>query len=353
MNRKWAIGIAALSMAAASFYYWNVLRDEGYGDAFVAGNGRIEATEIDVSTKLAGRIEDILVNEGAFVTAGEPLARMQVDALEAQLEEAQARHQQALTTVGSLLAQLAARKSDHAAALAVVVQRENELALARLRLARSEKLSAGGAVSKQVFDDDRAAVRSAEAVLAVAKAQVAAAQAAVDAAQAQVVGARSGVDAAVASIVRVQADLDDSVLKSPRDGRVQYRIAQPGEVLGNGGKVLNVVDLSDVYMTFFVPETAAGRIALGAEARLVLDAAPQYVIPAKVSYVSSIAQFTPKTVETASERQKLMFRVKAQIDRGLLQKHLRQVKTGLPGMAWLKLDDNVPWPDALAVRVPE
>jgi HlyD family secretion protein len=115
--------------------------------------------------------------------------------------------------------------------------------------------------------------------------------------------------------------------------------------------VLNLVDLSDVYMTFFLPETAAGRVAIGSEARIILDAAPQYVIPAKVSFVASTAQFTPKTVETASERQKLMFRVRAQIDRDLLLRYQEQVKTGLPGVAWLKLDPNAQWPAKLTVKV--
>ena len=130
-------------------------------------------------------------------------------------------------------------------------------------------------------------------------------------------------------------------------------MAQAGEVLAAGGKVLNLVDLSDVYLTFFLPEAAAGRVAIGAEVHLVLDALPQYVIPARVSFVASTAQFTPKTVETASERQKLMFRVRAQIDRALLQKHLAVVKTGLPGVAWLRLDPATPWPDNLVLRVPE
>ncbi len=156
-----------------------------------------------------------------------------------------------------------------------------------------------------------------------------------------------------ATIARVEADIRDSQLKSPREGRVQYRIAQPGEVLPGGGKVLNLVDLSDVYMTFFLPETAVGKVALGSEARIVLDAVPQYVIPATVSFVDSTAQFTPKTVETASERQKLMFRVKANISRGLLQKHLKQIKTGLPGVTWLKLDPQAKWPANLDVNVPE
>jgi HlyD family secretion protein len=104
-------------------------------------------------------------------------------------------------------------------------------------------------------------------------------------------------------------------------------------------------------MTFFLPETVAGRVALGTEVRIVLDAAPQFVIPARVSFVASTAQFTPKTVETASERQKLMFRVRAQIDRELLLKHVQQVKTGLPGLAWVKVDAQAVWPAKLTTTL--
>jgi len=86
---------------------------------------------------------------------------------------------------------------------------------------------------------------------------------------------------------------------------------------------------------------------------VILDAAPQYVLPARVSFVASTAQFTPKTVETTSERQKLMFRVKAQIDPALLQKHMKLVKTGLPGVAWVQLDARTPWPANLEIRVPQ
>ncbi|MBH1965286.1 MAG: HlyD family efflux transporter periplasmic adaptor subunit, partial [Comamonadaceae bacterium] len=173
------------------------------------------------------------------------------------------------------------------------------------------------------------------------------------AARTQVAGARAAVAAATATLARVKADIDDSALFAPRAGRVQYRIAQPGEVLGAGGKLLNMVDLSEVYLTFFLPEAAAGRLALGSDVHIVLDAAPQYVIPARVSFVSSTAQFTPKTVETASEREKLMFRIKAQIDRELLLKHLQQVKTGVPGVAWVRLDPKQPWPPELSVKVPQ
>jgi len=133
---------------------------------------------------------------------------------------------------------------------------------------------------------------------------------------------------------------------------VQHRLAQPGEVLGAGGKVLEVIDLADVYMTVFLPETEAGALAVGGEARLVLDASPGSVVPAKVSYVAAEAQFTPKTVETANERRKLVFEVKLRLDPELLEKYGPLVKVGLPGVAYVRVRQGVAWPENLAVRLP-
>ena len=353
LKKKLLVVAAAAVVVAVAWWGWTKFANSGPGEGFVSGNGRIEATEIDIATKLPGRIEDILVREGDFVTAGQPLARMQLETLEAQRDEAFAMRQQAEHAVTAAQAQVALREADVAAAQALVGQRESELDAAQRRLARSETLSREGAASIQELDDDRARVRGIQATLAASKAQTAAARAAVEAAKAQLVGARSSVTAATASIIRIEADIRDSELRAPRDGRVQVRVAQPGEVLGSGGRVLNLIDLSDVYLTFFLPETVAGRVGLGSEVRIVLDAAPEYVIPATVSFVASAAQFTPKTVETASERQKLMFRVRAQISPELLREHLNQVKTGLPGVAWIKLDANAEWPQNLSLRVPE
>ncbi len=353
LKKKLLVVAAAAVVVALAWWGWTKFADSGPGEGFVSGNGRIEATEIDIATKLPGRIEDILVREGDFVSAGQPLARMQLETLEAQRDEALAMRQQAEHSVTAAQARVALREADVTAAQALVGQRESELDAAQRRLKRSQTLSQEGAASIQELDDDRARVRGAQATLAASKAQVAAARAAVEAAKAQLVGAQSSVHAATASINRIEADIRDSELRAPRDGRVQVRVAQPGEVLGAGGRVLNVIDLSDVYITFFLPQTVAGRVALGSEVRIILDAAPEYVIPATVSFVASAAQFTPKTVETASERQKLMFRVRAQISQELLREHLNQVKTGLPGVAWIKLDANAEWPQNLSVRVPE
>ncbi|MDR2155094.1 MAG: HlyD family efflux transporter periplasmic adaptor subunit [Burkholderiaceae bacterium] len=351
-KKKTLLLLVALALVAVGAWVWRSSQPAAVGEGFVSGNGRIEATEVDVATKMAGRVEEILAAEGDFVQVGQVLARMQIDALTAQVREARAMHRQALTGVAQAQAQVAARQSDGAAARAQVVQRESDLDSARRRLARSEILAQKGASPIQELDDDRARMRNAQAAVDAAKAQVAAADAAVQAAEANRVGAEASAKAAAATVERIDADLADSDLRAPRDGRVQLRLAQPGEVLGAGGRVLNLVDLSDVYMTFFVPESVAGRLALGAEVRVVLDVAPQFAVPARVSFVADTAQFTPKTVETVSERQKLMFRVRARIDEALLKSRLAQVKTGLPGVAWVRLDEQQPWPPQLSRLVP-
>ena len=337
------------TLVVVGLVLWNELRPSGLGEGFAAGNGRIEATEIDVATKSPGRVLEILVDEGDFVQPGQVLARMDTEVLQAQLARAQLRQgENAILTAQALVAQ---RESEKAAAEAGVAQRQAELTAARKRYQRTETLVARYAMPRQQLDDHLAAMQSAEAALAAARSQVLSATAGIAAARSQVIEAQSAVEAAQAGVDRLQADIRDSELKSDRLARVQYRVAQPGEVLGAGGRLLNLVDLADVYMTFFLPERQAGRVAIGAEARLVVDAAPQYVIPARISYVASVAQFTPKTVETESEREKLMFRVKARIDPQLLKRHMEQVKTGLPGMAYLKLDADAQWPAQLQINV--
>lgn len=288
------------------------------------------------------------MQEGDFVEPGQVLARIKVSALEAQLREIQAQQRQAQDGIATAEAQVAMRISEKAAAAAMVEQRETELVAAKNRLARTEILAKDGAVSKQQLDDERADVKSVAAVLSAARAQVDSAQSAIVAARSQVSSAHSQVDAIKATIERINFDIEDAQLKAPLKARVQFLVAQPGEMIAAGGRVMNLIDLSDVYMTFFLPETVAGRIAIGTEVRIVLDAAKNVVIPAKVSFVADTAQFTPKTVETESERQKLMFRIKAKIDPVLLQKYIQQVKTGLPGVAYIKIDENAPWPAFLS-----
>ncbi len=344
--------LATLVIAVIAIIWW-MLRPPGLPASIVTGNGRIEATEIDIATKMPGRIEEILAREGDFVETGQVLARMDIHVLLAQQSEAQAQVHQAESARQTAKAIIVQRESEHNAALAVVAQRSAEYAAASKRLKRSQRLVGEGATPQQEVDDDNARVLGMQAAIRAAEAQVAAAGAGIEASKSQELQSKSVIEAAKATVTRLQADIDDSVLKAPRNGRVQYRVAEPGEVLSAGGRVLNMVDLADVYMTFFLPTEAAGKVALGSDIHLVLDAVPDYVIPAKASFVASVAQFTPKTVETESERLKLMFRVRARLDPELLKLHLSQVKTGVPGKAYLNLDPATPWPAELAVKLPK
>ncbi|EEX87734.1 MULTISPECIES: HlyD family secretion protein [Brucella] len=350
-RKQWIVAGAIVVLAAGGYYALQAMNGSGLPDGIASGNGRVEAVEIDISTKSPGRIREIFANEGSFVKAGDVLARMDTDQLESQYRQAKAQLRRAEIGIDTAQSFVTQRQAEHAAAEATVAQREAQLDAAQRRLARSRQLSESRTVSQQVLDDDRATAQGAEAAVGAAKAQLAATDAAIGAAKAQVVDAQASVEAAKAAIAAIEADLRDATLTAPKPGRVQYRVAQPGEVLSAGGRVLNLVDLSDVSMTFFLPTAQAGRVAIGADARIVLDAAPQYVIPAKVSFVADVAQFTPKTVETEEERQKLMFRVKAKIPQILLQKYIQQVKTGLPGVAYVKLAPDAGWPKNLAETV--
>lgn len=347
-NRKrWLIALLAVALGAGGYFAWQKLKGDNLPPGFASGNGRIEAVEIDIATKAPGRIRDILAREGDLVSAGQVLAQMDTVQLEAQYRQAQAQLRRATISIDTAKSLVTQREAEKKTATAVIAQRSAELDAADRKLQRSEQLIRTNAVSQQVLDDDRAAANGARAAVAAAEAQLAASEAAISAAGAQVVDAEAAVEAAKAAIESIKADITDSTLRAPRDGRVQFRVAQPGEVLTAGGRVLNLVDLSEVYMTFFLPTAQAGRVAIGSEVRLVLDAAPQWVIPAKATFVANVAQFTPKTVETEEERQKLMFRIRAHIPPELLRRHIEQVKTGLPGRAFIRLDPNAEWPARL------
>ena len=350
-RKKWflpAFGLLVIALIALIIWQHHLATQKGN---IISGNGRIEATEIDIAAQTSARVKEILVHEGDYVKAGEILAYMDTDVLNAQLREVQGKLLQANNFVAVKQSTLIQRKCEKIVAEAVLKQREAELVVAEKRSNRSVKLVSAGAASQQVADDDWATYKSASAAKEAAGAQIVAADAAVVTAQEEINGAESALEATKGVVERIEADITDSALKTPRAGRIQYRIAQPGEVVAAGSPVLSLADLSDVYMTLFLPTGYAGRITIGEEVRVVLDVAPKYVIPANVSFVSDVAQFTPKTVETASEREKFMFRIKVRIPPELLQKYTTYVKTGMPGVVYLRLDPSKPWPKYLKVSV--
>jgi HlyD family secretion protein len=301
------------------------LRGETLPEGIVKSNGRIEATEVDVATKYPGRLATLNVDEGDEVTAGQVVGTVSSPETEAQLRGAQ---QQVLKA-----------KQDFAAAVALIAQRKSDLTTAKRDYERGKSLVGEGWLTQQVFDQRRNKLESAEASLTAANAQR-------DAAEAAIKGNQADVE-------RLQAILADLVLISPRSGRVQYRLARAGEVVAAGQRILTILDLNDVYMTLYLPADVAGKLRLGDEARAILDPLPEYVFPATISFVATEAQFTPKSVETAEEREKLMFRVKLQADPEVLKKFHRDVKTGVRGLGFVRTDPKIRWPKELEVKLPQ
>ena len=169
------------------------------------------------------------------------------------------------------------------------------------------------------------------------------ARAGVAGAEANLLSTQRNVDAAKAVAEEISTSIDDGELSSTVFGRVLYRLAEPGEVLGNGGKILTLVNYENIYMEVFLPAHQAHLVNVGSEARLKLDIW-DFGIPAMVSFVSPESQFTPKQVETTSERDKLMFRVKVRASQELIMHNIERIKAGLRGVAYLHLD-GFPEPD--------
>jgi HlyD family secretion protein len=301
------------------------LRGRDMPAGIVKTNGRVEATEVDVAAKYPGRLATLTVNEGDEVTAGQVVGTISSPETQAQLRAAQA--------------QVLKAKHAMAEAEANIVQRKSDLDFARPDYERGKTLLQTGNITQQLVDQRRNRFEAAQAAYVAANAQRDEADAAIKAAEAQV--------------EQLQAVLVDLVLLSPRTGRVQYRLARAGEVIAAGQRVLTILDLNDVYMTIYLPANDAGKLALGAEGRTILDPLPQYVFPNTISFVATEAQFTPKSVETAEEREKLMFRVKLQADPQILSKYYKYVKTGVRGLGFVRTDPKVAWPAELAVKLPE
>jgi HlyD family secretion protein len=293
-------------------------------EGIVQTNGRIEATQIDVAAKYPGRLATVTVNEGDDVTVGQVIARISSPEYEAQLRGARSQVLKAKHALAEAEAQIAERESD-------TLYYEQDVA-------RGQPLVEHGNMSKQMFDQR------------VTKANVA--KAALRAAQAQREEAQSAIASAQAEVERIDAILVDLTLLAPRTGRVQYLIHRAGEVVNAGTRILTILDLNDVYMTIYLPAAQAGQLSLGDEARMICDPFPKYVVPATISFVATDAQFTPKSVETAEEREKLIFRIKLQIDPKVLGKYQKEVKTGVRGLGYVRTDSSVPWPQNLTAKLP-
>jgi len=309
--------LVLLASAAAGYAWFHA--QPALPPGVVAANGRLEADQIDIATKFAGRVAQLSVDEGDMVKAGQVVAIMDTRDLAASLKKAESLAKQAEQVLGEARANAA--------------QQQTQVTLARQELDRTAALVPRGFATVELLDQRQQ--------------QLSAAIAALNAANARIAVAEHALSAVQHDIELYQVNIADNTLVAPRDGRIEYRIANVGEVVPVGGKIFTMLDTGYVYMDVYLSTVDAGRIKLGSDARIVLDAYPERPIPAKVTFLATRAQFTPKTVETKDERDKLMFRLRVRIDPDRLRERADAVRSGLPGMTYLRVDPNVPWPPNL------
>jgi HlyD family secretion protein len=316
---KW-IGIgAAIAIVAFIGIKYVIKKRNALPEGIASGNGRIEGKLVDVSAKEPLRVKEILVDEGALVKPGQVLVKLDTVTIESQLAEANAAVQ--------------AAEEKLAVAKAGITRQKSEIDLADVEAKRSKRLVEQGAGSQRELD-----VRNTKAETT---------RAGLSETQAMLATATENVEVARKNAATIQTRIDDATLRSPVTGRVLYRLAEPGEVLGPGGKALTLVNLDDIYMEIFLPSEQAAAVKVGAEGRVTVDYEPKRAIAGQVSFVSPEAQFTPKQVETKSEREKLMFRVKIQLPREVVGQYIERIKTGVRGVGYVKVKDSAVWPARL------
>lgn len=319
------IALAAVAVAVGGVAFWKngqLQAEELQG--ITAVNGRIELNRLDIATLYPGRVTELLVQEGEQVVLNQPLARLDAQTAQAQTAAAQAAMQQAQDAVSRAQAEMQAKAQ--------------QVKTAQVDLANAQQLRRDNLISASELTHRQAA-------LTAAKAQVEAAQAAVAQAKSQVAQAQ-------AQWQKAQLQEADMLIKAPKNARVEYRIAEVGNVLGSGGKVVSLLDPSDVYLNVFLTAKQSNQLKIGEEARIIVDGVDA-VFPAIITFVASQAQFTPKSVETTEERAKLMFKVKLQIPENIALQQLALLKGGMTAVGYVKYDANAQWPENLAVKLPQ
>ncbi len=324
MKIKYVI-LGLVVIGAVSFAVWKnqqLQAEELVGIAAV--NGRLELKRLDVATLYPGRVEEILVQEGDEVKINQPLARLSSTISQTQVSGALAQKKRAAETVSRALAEIDAR--------------QQQAKVAKLELDNAFKLRRDNLISSTELERRQSAYNASLAAVNTTQAAKAEAEAAVAQAQAQ--------------LEKAQSQYEDMIIKAPKDGRLEYQIAEVGNVLGAGGKVVSVLDPTDTYINVFLTAQQMNQIKLSDDARIVIDGI-NAVFPAKITFVANNAQFTPKSVETTEERAKLMFKVKLQIPVDIALKYKGLLKGGMTAIGYVKYDPQAQWVEQLDVKLPQ
>ncbi|MBN3859463.1 HlyD family efflux transporter periplasmic adaptor subunit [Neisseriaceae bacterium PsAf] len=323
MKKKYLIiGAVVLILLGLGVYYF-VNRDKT-PDYIYFSNGRLDMTLINAATLYGGRVTEILVSEGDEVVKDQPVVKMQNTETQSQINIVNAAKQRGIEAKERA-------KSEYSAY-------QQKMNVSKLDYNNALKLRKDNLISDSELQKRKALYLADKASLQAVSAATKEADAAIQEAQ--------------ANIDRIESIEDDLTIKSPIDGRVEYKLVEIGSVIPQGGKVVSIVDYKDVYMNIYLTTASTANIRLGDEARIILDNMDA-VFPATIKYVSGEAQFTPKYVETELEREKMMYRVKLQIPEDIAVKYNKLLKNGLTGNGYVKTDPEAKWPSNLEIKLPK
>ena len=350
--------VMGIIIIGLGWFFWRQQTNK-VPEGFLVAGGRIEGREVNVSSRVQGRVLKLLADEGNTIKKGQILAILDSEQIQAQvisaqgnLKAAQLQNEQARYDLD-----YTRRNSDStilsAKASVENVQAQLEKAKAVKQIAESNyqrylKLYQDGAISAREFDSKKldydSSMADVNAVIQLheaAKANLAAAQSstiAVDIKQKQFEASQASVESYRGKLAELLANQKELQVQSPVDGTIITRPVEVGQVVNAVSPLFVIIDLQNIYMKIYIPEQQIGKIRLGSEARIYVDAYRDKYFVGKVTKISDQAQFTPKNVETKEERVKLVFAVEVALENpdGLL-------KPGMPGDVILRWKEDLPW----------
>jgi HlyD family secretion protein len=329
--RKLILVLLVIVGAVAALLYYDSVRNKPEESSFIKVSGNIEATEVDLGFKISGRIMDLAVQEGDWVKKGNVLARLDDEDIRNRLSLARAAVWSAEARLSKLLA--GSRPEEVREAEARVREAEYDLENKQLHYERMKVLHVKRVIPKEILDNAETGFKIAEASLQGAKESY---QLVKEGPRREdIEDARAQVEQARASVKLAETQLGYTVLRAPLSGVILVKSGEIGEVVNPGTPILTLAELDRVWLRAYISETNLSRVKWGQAVVVTTDLRPQKEYSGKISFISSEAEFTPKTIQTEKERVTLVYRLK--ID---LPNPDRELKPGMPADGKIILESS-------------
>jgi HlyD family secretion protein len=318
---KRTILIAIFVVIIAGILYALIIQNKKEGNDFIKVSGNIETTEVNVGFKISGRIVSRFFEEGDWVDQGKVLAKLDDEDLRNRLEVARATLMSAQARLSKLLA--GSRPEEIREAEAAVNQAKSDLENKRSHYERMKPLFERGVIPRDTLDNAEAAFKIAKA--AFERAMETYLLVKEGPRKEDIDDARAQVEQTRATVKLNETQLGYTTLYSPISGVVLVKSGEIGEVVNPGTSIVTLADIENVWLKAYIPETDLSKIKWGQEVLVTTDLRPKKEYKGKISFISSQAEFTPKSIQTEKERVTLVYRIKVDI-----QNRDRELKPGMP-----------------------